>query len=67
MEDFELKDEGQYWETDDYDLLKKSLGFIDDMLDSMQLAFRSIPSVEGESIEDYIARIAQRVKDRTKE
>lgn len=62
LEDFEFLDEGQFWETNDYDLLKKKLGFIDDMLDSLSLAFSTIPSEKGESTYDYIARIAQRVR-----
>ena len=62
LEDFELTDEGQFWETRDEKLLEEIFNRYSHLINSLGSALEYIPILEGESIENYILRMAEIVK-----
>jgi hypothetical protein len=60
--DFELCDEGEYWETEDEDLLREHFRRYDLIIGSFKAAIDCNPRNEGESAEDYIVRIVGKMK-----
>jgi hypothetical protein len=62
FEDFELSDEGQYWETRDEELLKTIFGRNTNLIESFKSNLENIPLNEGEDIENYLKRIAENVQ-----
>lgn len=62
FEDFEFTDEGQYWETRDEKLLDEIFERYSNLINSFGSALEHIPILEGESIENYILRMAEIVK-----
>jgi len=67
FEDFEFKDEGQYWETRDEKLLEEIFERYSNLINSFRGALEHIPILEGESIENYILRMAEIVKKNNNE
>lgn len=59
FDNFEMSDEGKYWETGDEKLLEKMFSIYDNLLDSVALAIESIPKEQGESFENYFARLME--------
>lgn len=59
FEDFEFTDEGQFWETRDEKLLEEIFNRYTNLIDSFGNALEMIPIQEGETIEEYLIRIAQ--------
>lgn len=57
LEDFELTDEGKYWETGDEQLLRETFNRYTALIDSFASAFENIPVQPQETIENYIKRI----------
>ena len=66
FEEFNLMDEGQYWETGDEKLLEDKFKEVGGLIDSFALALETLPVEKGESIITYIERIAERVNERKK-
>lgn len=64
--DFELSDEGDYWETNDLELLSTTFKRNADLINSFSDAIEIIPKNSGESIEDYFRRLIKLIKDRNK-
>lgn len=70
---FELYDEGQFWETRDEELLKTIFNRFTDLIDSFQNSLENIPRNPEESAEDYVLRMAEfvqksnRIKDNNDE
>ncbi len=62
FENFELEDEGQFWETRDEELLKTIFNRYTNLIESFQSSLENIPINEGESAEDYILRMAEFVQ-----
>ncbi len=62
--DFNMTDEGKYWETGDEDLLKEIFGRYTRLIDSFSNALQSIPIKKGENLEDFITRIARGIQDK---
>lgn len=62
FEEFELHDEGQFWETRDEELLKTIFDRYTNLIGSFQSSFENIPMNEGESAEEYVLRMAEFVQ-----
>lgn len=63
---FELSDEGMYWETNDIEILKKNFKRYTAILDGFSLAIQTFPVNKSENIEDYILRLLNVVNDNLK-
>ena len=55
--DFELTDEGRYWETNDIEILKTNFKRNADLISGFSSALEFIPIETGESIENYFKRL----------
>lgn len=66
FEEFNLIDEGEYWETGDEALLERKHEFLGTLIDSFSLAVQSVPREQGESYENYFKRIVKLIHDRNK-
>lgn len=64
LEDFNLSDEGHYWETGDENLLRDTFKRYTFLIDSFANAFDNIPINPEETIENYIKRIFEILKKR---
>ncbi len=64
---FELKDEGHYWETGSEITLRKHFGLYEDLLSKFTTAFETIPANENEDFMDYIKRMGKWVRKMQKE
>lgn len=58
LKDFELTDEGKYWETQDLQVLKKQFDKYNNIMDSFQLGLESTPPESKENLIAYLERIA---------
>lgn len=67
FEDFEFNDEGQFWETRDEKLLEEIFNRYTNLINSFSSVLEHIPMLEGESIETYILRMAEIVKNNNNE
>jgi hypothetical protein len=65
--DFKLSDEGDYWETNDLELLRTNFKRNADLINSFSNAIEIIPKNSGESIEDYFKRLIKLIQDRKKQ
>ena len=61
--DFNLTDEGEYWETGDEKLLEIKFKRLGSLIDSFSLALQSVPIEEKESLVDSIERISKKIND----
>ncbi len=66
LADFQLSDEGQYWETGDENLLRETFKRYTFLIDSFASALESIPTAPGESIEQYLGRLLAYLDKRRK-
>lgn len=64
MEEIIVSDEGEYWETGDEALLRKTFKRYTALIDGFAAAMENIPVKTGESIEEFILRIAEMLKKR---
>jgi hypothetical protein len=55
--EFNVTDEGHYWETNDEEILKQNFSRYTTLLDSVSTAFETFPVNEGETMNDYIERM----------
>jgi hypothetical protein len=60
--DLKIMDEGNYWETDDEEVLNRQFRKYDGLVESFALALDCTAIQKGETIEEYIIRVAGRVK-----
>jgi len=60
--DFTMIDEGQYWETNDEELLKSTFRKYTDLLDDVTFAFENFPAQQNENLEGYLEKIFNMVK-----
>jgi len=63
---FELIDEGGYWETGDENLLENKFKEYGDLLDNFSLAVETFSVNQGESYEDYFSRIMKMIENKNK-
>lgn len=64
--DFNLTDEGKYWETGDDDLLKEIFDRYTFYIDGFSSALQSSPIQKGENLKNFITRIANQVNKKGK-
>ena len=64
--DFNLSDEGDYWETNDIELLRANFKRNADLLNSFSSAIEIIPKHSSESMEDYFKRLIKLIQDKKK-
>ncbi len=62
--EFELHDDGEYWETQDKKLLKAAFDRFTRATDSFAAMLEMIPKEKGESIEEFIVRMAEGTKEK---
>ena len=55
--EFNVNDEGHYWETNDEEILKQNFSRYTTLLESVSTAFEIFPVNEGETMEKYIERV----------
>ncbi|MBI9066708.1 MAG: hypothetical protein JEZ09_05405 [Salinivirgaceae bacterium] len=64
FEEFNLSDEGEYWETNDEKLLEQKFKENGTLLDIFSLAVETIPINQKETFEKYFERILKIIDDR---
>lgn len=67
LSDFELRDEGEFWETGDSDLLQKNFirnGFL---IESFRAGLTNTPRLPGEDLDSFIRRIASQINKKREE
>jgi hypothetical protein len=64
--DFNLIDEGQYWETRDEVLLNKNFELLTDLINSVGNMLETTPLHPQESFEKYFERILKRIRNKDK-
>lgn len=64
--EFNLYDEGKYWETGDEILLDEIFSNYNFLLDSFDYALKNEPIKDGENFETYFLRIIQQINDKRK-
>lgn len=62
--DFTMSDEGEYWETNDENVLKKNFKRYTELIDGFVSAIESIPMKAGEDIESYFLRLMKEINDK---
>ncbi|HHB79188.1 MAG TPA: hypothetical protein ENK85_08145 [Saprospiraceae bacterium] len=60
--EFELQDEGKYWETQDKNLLIAEFDKLQRSIDRLSAMTEMMPRKEGESLEDFIKRMAEETR-----
>ncbi len=66
FQEFEVIDEGHYWETDDEKLLEETFEKYNDLLDSVGSALENIPMDSDETFEEYFDRILKIIQGKRK-
>ncbi|HYW96581.1 MAG TPA: hypothetical protein VE870_13385 [Bacteroidales bacterium] len=61
FDEFEVHDEGKYWETGDSHILEKTYRKYCNAIDSFNDALQNLPNKEGENLEEYLMRLARMV------
>jgi hypothetical protein len=64
--EFNMFDEGKYWETNDEKLLNEIFQRYENALDILGTALENIPRDRGESFEKYFERILKGINDKNK-
>jgi hypothetical protein len=67
FEDFKLKDESYYWETDDENLMLEQFKVYDRLLDNFELSFQTFPIESGEDMISYFERLMKHVDNLKKD
>ena len=61
FEDFQLRDESYYWETDDENLMREKFKEYDSLLDNFVLSVQTFPIESGEDIVSYFDRLMKHI------
>lgn len=61
--DFELSDEGEYWESNDESLLKKNFKRYAELIDGFASAIQNEPIRMNENMETYFLRLLKQIHD----
>ncbi len=64
--EFEVIDEGNFWETEDEKLLEETFERYTDLLDSVGSALENIPLKSDETFEDYFSRVMKIIQAKRK-
>jgi hypothetical protein len=62
--DFNFSDEGQYWETNDEEILKNNFAKNNAILSNFSLGLETLPMDANESFEDYFLRLFELIQKR---
>lgn len=65
--DFKMSDEGQYWETNDEDILKATFKRYTELISSFKSTIEFYPILADETIETYFERLLKHINDKKKE
>ncbi|MBU1720790.1 MAG: hypothetical protein KKA07_17120 [Bacteroidetes bacterium] len=65
--DFQMTDEGKYWETNDMEVLRGQFRLYGSLLDMVSLGLQTFPVNAGENMEDYLIRVMEEVHRRRNE
>ena len=57
FQNFQLKDESHYWETEDENLMREIFKRYDELIDNFALSVQSFPMNAGESLRSYFDRM----------
>lgn len=63
LDDFTLTDEGQYWETNDEDILTEQFKAYTQFTDMIELGLTAIPFLPGETMDTYIKRVVKKIHE----
>ena len=66
FKEFNVIDEGKYWETGDEKLLEDTFKRYNDLLDSVGFALENIPMESNETFENYFARVLKLIHNQDK-
>ena len=66
FKEFNVIDEGSYWETGDEKLLEDTFKRYNDLLDSVGFALENVPIKPNETFEEYFTRILGQIHNRHK-
>jgi len=64
FQNFEMTDEGQYWETGDEELLQQMFDRYNRLIENFASALESYPMSEGETFESYFQKLINRINKR---
>ncbi len=64
FKDYEMFDEGGYWESGDEKLLQANFNKYNDLLNTFSLALENEPKQSGESFEDYFERLLIKIQEK---
>lgn len=67
FEDFQLKDESRYWDTEDENLMREMFKEYDELIDNFSLSIQSFPINEGENLQSYFNRMMTYINNLKKE
>lgn len=62
--DFTMSDEGEYWETNDLEVLKTNFKRYTELIDGFVAAIESIPIKADEDVESYFLRLMKEINDK---
>jgi hypothetical protein len=60
--DFKMTDEGDYWETNDMEVLKERFRVYESLIDNFCLGLQAMPVKKGENMEEYLIRVMKKVQ-----
>jgi len=66
LKEFNVIDEGKYWETGDEKLLEETFSRYNNLLDSVGFALENIPFKSNETFEEYFTRILKLIHNKHK-
>lgn len=67
LKDFEMTDEGYYWETNDKVLLKKTFERYTSMINGFATALSKNNKKQGEELDAYLERVIREFREKNKE
>ena len=65
--DFTLRDEGEYWETNNDQLLQEKFNTYNNLIDNFVPAIQNFPIKEGESFDNYFDRLIKMIVNKREE
>lgn len=63
FENFQLKDESHYWETEDENLMREQFKEYDKLIDNFALSIQTFPMNTGESLQAYFNRMITHINN----
>lgn len=63
---FEVFDEGNYWDTEDPDILQQSFNRYNEILSHVSNVLENLPQKKGETVDEFITRMTNELKRKKK-